>query len=87
MGTNVQPVVYEVPYTNTSTSTVYTGNSWAVAPVGSLFVWGGNSDVAISTNGGVSWTGVAGLGGNPGLPTSSQIDYTAGSQGLGAWNT
>jgi len=87
MGTNVQPVVYEVPWTNTSTSSVYTGNQWAIAPVGSLFVWGGNSDVAISTNNGVSWTGVAGLGGNPGLPTSSQIDYTSGAQGLGAWNT
>ena len=87
MGTNVQPIVYEVPWTNSTFINGYTGNAWAIAPVGSLFVWGGNSDVAVSSNNGATWTGIAGIGGNPGLPQSSQIDYTAGAQGLGAWNT
>ena len=88
VATTVAPILYEVAWSNTSYG-AYPGTAWQLAPAGSLLVWGGNTDVALSTDQGSTWTGIAGLNGNPGLPTTSMVDFDSSgqAQALGLWNT
>ena len=72
------PLVYEVPYTNTTYGTYWQGNRWAVAPAGSWVMWGSNPFVLASTDQGTSWVTIAGIN-NAGFPNSSTVDYTGPS--------
>ena len=75
------PLVYEVPYTNSTYGTYWQGNQWAVAPVGSWVLWGSNPDVLASTNQGQSWVAISGVT-NAGFPNSTSLDYTQGGNAL-----
>ena len=84
----VAPIVYQNPWSSTSASIdpytgYWIGSSWSVAPAGSWVLWGSNPDVAISTNLGLGWSSIAGIGG-AGLGTQGLDYYNAPFSGQDA---
>ena len=92
MAQAASPILYGMPWSGSSTSYdpvtgYWYGTAWGIAPAGSLVQWGGQPDVAISTNSGTSWTWIAGAG-QAGLGWAAS-DYNAQAQTnlqLGAGN-
>ena len=68
VATTVSPIVFQNPWSASGTAIdpvtgYWIGSSWSVAPAGSWVLWGSNPDVAISTNLGIGWSTIAGIGG------------------------